>query len=249
MTTYQMRPMSIGEILDAAFTIYRRQFGIFMGIGVAGYGMGSVLLTYIALSGGYLEHLGLSAIAYVVLSVGALVATGASVRVISETYLGEKPALGPALSYALGRMWPLLVANSIVFLFVAAGFVALIVPGIIAALASCVVSQVIVLERPESSVAALPRSWTLTKSHRLRALALILVATMLLIIPISALGIAAAIVPTFEPAAQVLTELVRVSTYPVLPTVLTLYYYDLRVRKEAFDLQVLSRQLSPNAPA
>src|SRR6185295_10434746 len=56
MTTYQLRPMSIGEILDTGLTIYRRQFLTFLGIGVVGYGLSSVMLTYIALSGGFLEN-------------------------------------------------------------------------------------------------------------------------------------------------------------------------------------------------
>jgi len=41
----------------------------------------------------------------------------------------------------------------------------------------------------------------------------------------------------------VLAACVSLLIYPVLTCVFTLFYYDLRVRKEGFDLEMLSRQL------
>jgi hypothetical protein len=43
----------------------------------------------------------------------------------------------------------------------------------------------------------------------------------------------------------VLASLIGIVLAPILPCVLTLLYYDLRVRREAFDLQILSEQLGP----
>ena len=46
-----------------------------------------------------------------------------------------------------------------------------------------------------------------------------------------------------ETVLAVLAACVSMLSYPVLTCVFTLFYYDLRVRKEGFDLEMLSRQL------
>jgi uncharacterized membrane protein len=250
MTTYQLRPMSIGEILDAGFTIYRRRFLTFVGIGVLGYGAGAVVLTYVEFSDGMLEHLGLAFFAYLVLlPIGGLFASAASVYVISETFLGREPAFKAAVAYAKGRMWPLMVAGTAGLMLVFVGLVLFLIPGIIVALAYAVLSQVVILERPQSSMTALPRSWELTKGHRGRAFVLIIVAVLLVSLLIIGIGLVVAFVPSLQHEAAIATHIVQVSTYPILPTMLTLLYYDLRVRKEGFDLEVLSQQLKAGAPA
>ena len=42
---------------------------------------------------------------------------------------------------------------------------------------------------------------------------------------------------------SVVNSLVSIALAPVLPCMLTLFYYDLRMRREGFDLQVLGQQL------
>ena len=46
-----------------------------------------------------------------------------------------------------------------------------------------------------------------------------------------------------QPFLSVVTIVLGVVLAPILPCALTLLYYDLRVRREAFDLQILSEQL------
>jgi len=41
----------------------------------------------------------------------------------------------------------------------------------------------------------------------------------------------------------VIAACVSLLIYPVISCVFTVFYYDLRVRKEGFDLEMLSRQL------
>jgi len=61
-------------------------------------------------------------------------------------------------------------------------------------------------------------------------------------------GLATAVNPVFEPVSTVLLAILLLLYYPLLTCVFTLFYYDLRVRKEGFDLEVLAAQLS-GAPA
>jgi hypothetical protein len=57
-------------------------------------------------------------------------------------------------------------------------------------------------------------------------------------------GIAAAIFRPLVAPAVIGMGLVFLFLYPFTSCVFTLFYYDLRVRKEAFDLEVLSRHLA-----
>ena len=48
---------------------------------------------------------------------------------------------------------------------------------------------------------------------------------------------------SLQPVFVVVASLLGIVLTPILPCALTLLYYDLRVRREAFDIQVLSEQL------
>ena len=52
-----------------------------------------------------------------------------------------------------------------------------------------------------------------------------------------------------EVLSTVVVAVVSLLIYPLLSCVFTLFYYDLRVREEAFDLEMLSQQLGAAAPA
>ena len=50
---------------------------------------------------------------------------------------------------------------------------------------------------------------------------------------------------SLQPFFAVVGSLLGIVLAPILPCALTLAYYDLRVRREAFDIQILSEQLGP----
>ena len=56
-------------------------------------------------------------------------------------------------------------------------------------------------------------------------------------------GFLAGVMGGLETVLAVFAAVVSLAIYPVLSCVFTLFYYDLRVRKEAFDLEMLGRQL------
>jgi uncharacterized membrane protein len=132
----------------------------------------------------------------------------------------------------------------------------LIVPGVILACGLVLATPIIVLETNASASAALGRSWALTKGSRGKIFALLLTLVVLLYIPIFAISVVGAML---LPAATDITALagssrlfiiavggvVQMFVYPMLYCVLTIAYYDLRVRKEGFDLEVLASSLQP----
>lgn len=243
MTRYELRPLSTGEILDAALGIYRARFAVLVSIAVVTQGIPTVLNAYAEVSGGVLLNPGLWFLAMVLGVIGGLVAAGATVWVISETYLGREAQVGDALRYAFSRAGSLLVAGIVKYLLVAIGLVLFLVPGIIVLCGLSVVSQIVVLERLNGP-ASVGRAWELTRGYRGKAFGLGVVVLLLLYLPIFGFGIVAAALPSMAAPLMVVGQALGLVIYPVVVCTFTLYYYDLRVRKEAFDLELLHTQLT-----
>ncbi|MGH7546816.1 MAG: hypothetical protein ACREMM_01420 [Gemmatimonadales bacterium] len=111
-----------------------------------------------------------------------------------------------------------------------------------------VTTPVVVLEDLTSSFDAFGRSWDLTRGFKGKVLGLSVVAFLLCnLIPSQVFqAVATAVMPT-APAVgvglMVCSVVLPLILAPVIASVITLMYYDLRVRREAFDLQVLGQQL------
>ncbi len=247
MATYQLRRMSIGEILDGALAVYRVFFGPLVAIAIVCEGVPAILNTYITLGGGAIEYPVLWLASFVLSGLGGLVAAAATVWVISEAYLGREPTVGDALSYALGKMVPLFIAGLAKYLLISFGLLLFFIPGIVVACGYAVVAQVVVLEDLPMATDALGRSWSLTKGHKRRALVLGFVVFALIWLPFIIAGGLAFFVPLLENVFTVGGQLLQLVIYPVVACAFTLFYYDLRVRKEAFDLEHLSRQIGLTA--
>jgi hypothetical protein len=111
-----------------------------------------------------------------------------------------------------------------------------------------VTTPVVVLEQLKSSFDAFGRSWDLTKGSRAKLVGLAIVAVLLFqFVPQTVIQVIAGAVAASNPAVgmmlTILSYVVPVILAPAISCVYTLIYYDMRVRREAFDLQVLSQQL------
>jgi hypothetical protein len=247
VATLQLRPLSTGEILDGALTLLRRHFGLLFGIAVACEGVPTVVDLYFELASGGRVDPTAGLIVRILNGVGTLLVTGATVRAISEAYLGGIPRLGDALRYAVEKFGRVFGATFLSGLVTFLATLALVVPGIVVFCGYSVAGQVAALEPLGSSTDALRRSWALTKGFKGKALVLWLVSFALVLVVVigaGALGAGAgAIAGGVDAAVTVLVSLVGLLIYPLITSVFTLFYYDLRVRKEGFDLEVLSGQL------
>src|SRR5204863_7228288 len=107
--------------------------------------------------------------------------------------------------------------------------------------------QAAVLEPLPGGTDGLCRSWALTKGFRWRAFGLYVVVIVLLSLFLIGFGViaglAAALLPVLFVPALIGVGLIFLFFYPFSSCVFTLFYYDLRVRKEAFDLELLSQHL------
>lgn len=253
MATTQLRPMSTGEILDASFALLRRHAGVFFGIAIVCQGVPTALSLFVQVSGGAPRHLGLYVLGQVLSTVGYLLVTAASIRVVSQAYLGHDSSMGEALNFAFSKLGRTLNAGVSAGILMLLALLLFIIPGIVVACGLSVAVQAAVLEPLNSGSEGVGRSWSLTKGFKWKAFGLFCVVIVLFFIVIIGIGIVVGIaVATYQPLvvpAVIAVGLVSLFLYPFTSCVFTLFYYDLRVRKEAFDLELLSRHLGIAARA
>lgn len=252
MVPTSLRPLSVGEILDVSFTLYRRHFATLGTIAVLCSSVPVLLSVYIEASGGVLYNLPLTLVHYIVFTVLSSIATAATVFVVSESYLGRPLGARDALRRATPLITRLILCSLLLAIIVGFGFIFFLLPGIVLLCGLLLSFPTLVLEPASSPTSALSRSWSLTRGSRWRMFWLLVTMALLLYVPLVGLGaIAAVAVPggLLGLAPGMLTVavvgVVQILLYPLFYCVLTVAYYDLRVRKEGFDLEVLAANLQP----
>lgn len=258
---HALRPSSVGELLDRTFAFYRRHFLLFVGIAAL---PNVVLLAFQIVvgligrgatgrSGVFLSIALVFAGAFVYLVTTALV-QGATVVAVSQILLGRETNVGEAFGRIWSRIGELILLILNMGLRIVLGFLLLVLPGVILALMYALTIPVAVLEERGVSD-SLSRSAELTKGYRGRIL-LIYVLLLVLITIVNALwqvpvGIAVVMTSTVPGQlplwAQVGLQFGGFVTNSVLGPIMTiaiaLVYYDVRVRKEAFDLEHMMQEI------
>lgn len=240
----ELRPRSVGEILDAAFRIYRDHWQLLMGAVAVAVVPLSLLFGGLALT----ESLALIVIAAIVtgLLIGPLV-SAAIVKLGAELVRGHELTIGETYRFALTRLAPLLGAAVLVGLGVFVGFLLLIVPGVILFVRWYFATIVVVLEQ-RGVTDSIKRSWSLTSGNFGKTFGT-LAAMFLLVIVVQfvvglALGLVFGVFGVFPEWVQLLLDTVaQVVVTPFTSLVGIILYLDLRIRQEGYDLQVMAREL------
>ena len=251
MNAPALRPLSTGEILDVAFSLYRRHFATLATVALVSQAVSILVSIYVEASGGMLTNLTLALFSIVLSSVCAAIGMGASTKIIADSYLGRSTAVGEALRWVVPHLARLIVLTVIVSMLVGIGLVLLIFPGVILASGLAVSACVLVVEGL-SPTDAMNRSWTLTAGHRLRVFVTVLVAMLLIyVMSIAAVfigGILAGLLGMASMAAIIVigavSAILSILIYPYIYATVTVLYYDLRVRKEGLDLDLMESQLA-----
>lgn len=279
MSSADLRPLGLGELLDRTFTLYRSHFWLFVGImgvpqllvlavGLVGVAIG--LIVQAPVRQGSLDSVAGPGVAVIVGGVlfGILLAfaflavyvlaQAATVSAVSEIYLGRTTSVRQAYARVRRKVWRLIGVLLLISLMVGAGTIFLIVPGILALLATSLAVPALVLEDC-SPAAAIGRSIDLTKGQWGRiflifVLFILLSWVALLILEFPFLMAHAILLKQGEQSSvlaalgQLGNSLASVLVGPLGVIAFALVYYDVRVRKEAFDLQVMMAALGPATP-
>jgi hypothetical protein len=264
-----MRPLNLGETLDASIKIVRSRWRtlatvmvvIALPIQVANiiiiklttdvYQIGTSFSSTADTATTYSDEGAYVAgqTAMIALSIlGYLLGIVACYRAVADTYLGRETSARASLRYAGNRLGATLWLTIVLVLGLLAGFLALFLPGIWLYIAWAVVYPVMLVEGT-GGVGALKRSFTLVQT-RWWATAGRMVVTFILVGVVTVVAGVVFLAPTelfiddtsfgaliLEHTANLVVSLV---TTPFVAAVTTLVYFDLRVRKEGFDLARLA---------
>ena len=283
----ELRPLSTGEILDRTFTLYRRNFLLFLGISAIPHVLVLVLnLLRVSLtfSGSALSRVtmhpggavtttppgmpslnGIMAGAVIGLSVvvvsliAYLLSQGGTVFAVSEIYLGRTITIAESFRRVSGELLNLFGVVMLNGLATLAGFICLFLPGvyILCRLIVCVPAALVENIGARDS---LERSYELTRDNAGRAFVILL---LYFAVSIAAAGLFAwpfaiimVVVAQKDPSQMILwlqlttvgSFLANVLVTPILTIASAILYYDLRVRKEAFDIQLMMNPTGSTAP-
>jgi glycerophosphoryl diester phosphodiesterase family protein len=261
-----LRPLSLGELLDRSFSLYRKNFLLFTGI---------VALPHLVLLAFQFAGIGLrmsrgtaSAAAGVAMMLATLVLTlgvtatsqGATVIAVSQTHLNRSTSIAESFAGIKGRILYLALIMIGYGIGVGIGFLLLIIPGIILGLMWALTIPVAVIE-DKGLRDSVNRSAELTKGARGRVFVIYLlfavliyaVYTVFMLPVLFVIGINARSHPMLgvpiwmQIAIPVASFLSQCLAGPLMTIGLSLLYYDQRVRKEAFDLQHMMATLDGTA--
>jgi hypothetical protein len=261
-----LRPLSTGELLDRTFSLYRSHFGLFIGIfaiphlvvlayqcvGITFQSpkpqIGNMLLIFAWTMGG----------AFVNLTVAAA-SQAATVVAVSNVYLDRPASVADSFSRVKDEILGVVGLSLLVGLAAGAGLVLLVVPGVLLFIMWALAVPAKVLENLDVTD-AMSRSSDLTKGDRGRVFVVMLLffvlgigVSLLLRWPIEmAAGVTSIFAiqrtaPGWQVAVLVSAFVSECLVGPLATIGLSLLYYDERVRKEAFDLQLMMTTLDANA--
>lgn len=243
-----LRPLSLGEVLDVAFGLYRSLFAPLLVVAVVCQVIPMALGVYLGASGALFVNIPLSLLYWCLAVILGSLGVAASTFIVSDAYLGRETPATVALGRAMSLLGRLVVISLLSSLLIGVGFMLVFVPGVIL-LSGLLLSPVVaVLESPPAATAAMGRSWELTRGYRGKVLLTMFVAFLLLLVPSIAIGGAGALIGDEGAVGMVILVLeavLQVFIYPFVYVVMTVLYYDLRVRKEGFDLELLASSLQP----
>jgi hypothetical protein len=265
-----LRPLSVGEILDRTFTLYRTHFLLFLGISAIPHifllipNITQIFFLYPDTpSGGpanLVAHWGAGTIVFAFLGgivglIAYVFAQGASVTAVSELYMGRSITISESYRRVFSKLGRLILIIVLAFLSIIAGFLLFIFPGIYLMCRLLVTIPSALIENLGATT-SMSRSFELTKNNAGRAFLIILLyyalafaAAALFAAPFQVMMLITAAkshpesLRTWMILTQIGSMIATVLVKPIVTIAGAILYYDLRVRKEAFDLQMMMNPL------
>lgn len=269
-----MAPMGLGEILDGAFKLYRANFKPIALVALAFAGPVSVLAAVAVRNvngglgildivndpslaedsqsfGGPAQVLLTLVSTLVLWIVGPLIA-GVVAKAVATSYLGGQLTAGQAVRSTKRFFLPLLGAKFLVVLSEGVGLLGCCVGAVFVMALWVVVAPAIVVEGI-GPIQAMKRSYRLCTARYWPVLGIAVlsgVITYMLSTIVSGVPSAMAAFIGYRwgfPLIAIANVASAVLVEPLTAIIATLLYFDLRIRQEAFDLQIMARDLGSGA--
>lgn len=249
--TYRAR--STTEIVDAAFQVVRRHYGAFLLV-TAAFSVPRIFVSAI-LANDLLAFsqadpaLGVPDIptsllfAYLAGWVWLTLTSAVLMVLAGQAYMGEQFSVGAAFRAVMKRLPGLLLVSLVQYILLMFGFILFIVGALYFFARFCSAQSALLFENVSAGT-ALRRASELSKGRKRH----ILNATLLVGLVYMLMSMATAAIFGFTKSfalTQLGSNLLFIALYPLVPATLMLLYYDLRIRGEAFDLELMARRLTP----
>jgi len=267
-----MHPMSVGDVLDGAFKVFKANAGsLFLIVGtiVVPLQLASSFLLRRQVATGMLDVLrdptlaqqqqqtnvlaiGGSFVALLLALLSAPFIAGAVSQVVAASYLGQKVDPIAALKGALRRFPALLGGFLLVHLAEGVGLLGCVVGAVFVMPMFILVAPATVLEHL-GPVQAMRRSWRLVRRRYWPVLGIALLTAMITGLLANLLSAAPTLIGSllggsfawlFLAVGAIVGQMVAA---PLVVIVSTLLYFDARIRWEGFDLQLLAADLQRSA--
>ncbi len=249
MTAPVLRPLQTGEVLDVSFGLYRARFPALVVITAACHAIPIALSTWMMATGGPFAHWRLSMAQLLISLILNAIGVAATTFVVAGAYLGDDVAPMLALRSAspfIARLAVLSVLNAVAL---SLGLLFLIIPGLILLSGLVLSTPTLVLENLSSPIAAMDRSWELSRGLRMKILVACFVAVLLFMVPLLVVNLVVSIGSFFGTSspwiARLITSVLGVFVSPFSYIVVIVLYYDARVRKEGLDVDLLAAATRP----
>ncbi|HYU39847.1 MAG TPA: hypothetical protein VEM59_08425 [Acidimicrobiia bacterium] len=267
----QLRPLGLGEVLDAGIKIYRNKFATMLKAVAVVIIPVQVLNILVALSlpdtrtttGGTTTSSGSGwagvaalLLILVVSIVSSTLAEAACLKAVSDTYLGTDTDWRGSLRFGFERLGSLLWLTLIHGVLLLLAFAACIVPGVWLYAAWSVAVPALLLEGTRG-FKALGRSFNLVRGRWWPTAGTLLLANLLAAAVAFGFGVLALPLVFAGGGNEFVVDLANgifgaaasVLTIPFVAAVVAVIYFDLRVRKEGFDLQLMAQRIGAPAGA
>lgn len=255
MSEISYRPRTIAELVDAGIQLFRRTYRELIAITAIGYVpwiAASTLLGRVWNAPGSADPDALFAPlgSLLLTAVGGIwfaVVSAGCIAVASDAYLGREPEIGGAIRRALRRGWPIIATSLLTWLLAAVGLILLIVPGFYF-FARFALSPAVALLEERSTGESLNRASDLSREKKLHIIGALGAAWLIYLAVAVTVGIIVG--ATGQMALSPVAEaIVAIGISPLIAVVTTVLYYDLRIRAEGFDVELLERQLQTDPAA
>jgi hypothetical protein len=297
MAEFVLRPLSVGEILDRAFTLLRRRFGTLVIItlictaipllmALRWFGQFSKLATAGDITGftEMIQGMGSLFLLGLIMFIAITIANTAIVFVISETYLGRRLGVGGALQRTVHLLIPVILLALLQQVIIIAVGIGMAIPvGLVTPATTSDASPVfaflvlllyfgvqvflmasffvalpaLVLEPGVNAASALGRAWSLSTGNRWRIVGVLVVFVVIVVVIMLGIFVVSGIAVGFTSERGSSTEsttlgllittgimgVVYLIAFTMVFCLQTVIYYDLRVRKEGFDLELLEASM------
>jgi hypothetical protein len=252
-----LRPLSTTELVDKTFTLYRSNFLIFVGIAAVAYLIPLILKYFVNPIGpaDLMDFDSRTALVLLISEIGDIVASaialGATAYAVSAIYFGGVTRISESLRKASAKIGRIIAIRFAVRFLTMIGLFVLVLPGLFWLASYSLAIPAAALENLPVNK-ALTRSNELANGSRRRILDVYVMVYLLRFVVqwifrlierlISSLSHAPNLNAYF-PFEPLLEFGVDTLVFPLLFISLVLVYYDQRVRKEAFDPQLLMEGL------